>query len=332
MAIALAVLGGQVHRDALSAADVDPPNQPIPSAYPAREEPVSLPGPLGHTDWPRDLVQRLEKQAKGGDGDAAFALNTYYAVNLHDMAKADFWLGRAALLHQPAAERILADALKQGRANHRPFGKTPVEARRRLLESACRTDGHACEERVEDLLHWPRDWAHDWEGTPIKEPSSSDPSLGDYREARRLLARCAQMGVRACWSGLARLLHEGIGGPRDDGAAYFWISLETRCVAPESIGGKQDWKTRELLAVTLTSTELEKCWADVDQFIADYRAGKRTISYPPFGGSSYSHGTAQVSARSADGREVEHRTRLRNRAPSSPSRKSCGKLGGGGDI
>jgi len=190
-------------------------------------------GPL-HSPWPRRKLRILETRATAGDRNAAWELAMYYALRMHDEEREDEWRHRAAGLRHPEAERYVASLIREGITSFALHGDTPQEAVRALLGDACVEQEHSssCYDLAEAL-----------EGGYLGHI--------DAAAARAHYERGPELGDRMCWTVLARRLRDGIGGPVDRGRAYYWISLEARCVDPRSVSGKEAWQLREELAETL---------------------------------------------------------------------------------
>jgi hypothetical protein len=216
----------------------------------------------------------------------------YYAVTLHDEKREGDWLELAAVLRHPEAERWLAYRIRSGEARFKQHGASPQEAVENLLRDACEEQGggSSCYDLAEAL-------ETGYFGVP-------DPS-----EARAALARGAELGNRMCWTRLARWLNDGVGGPVDAEQAYYWISLEARCVDPRS--GEETWTLRNKLAERLTPSSLERQWVAVDSYMAEFRAGKRTIYFDPFLGSAIGDEERKDGQRLANRAERKHRESLR---------------------
>ncbi len=261
-----------------------------PSTPPRRQ---IFPGPLGHERWPDETIRQLEGDAAKGDGQAAWALSVYYGVNLHDGRRSGEWVHRAAVLRNPNAEQETAELIRSG-LSYAPYGDSEPAARQQLLEDACRTNASACRELADSF-----------------DAGSCGGPKPNHKKARLYYQRGAELGDQLSWDRLAAYLHQGLGGPVDEAGAYFWTSIQARCTAPDSVGGKKTWSFRERLAASLPLAELEKQWAAVDQFMAEYYAGIRDMLFPPFFRDMVPDDVAFQSERDADARENEHRSRLR---------------------
>lgn len=262
-----------------------PPPPPEPGVHSA--------DPL-HTPWPVRKLREVETRAAAGDKNAAWDLALYYGLTLHDERREDEWQHRAAVLGHPEAERWTAYMIRRDATAFAPHGDTPQRAVEKLLVDACveQRHGTSC-----------YDLAEAYEAGYFGE---TDPAA-----ARAHYERGAELGDRMCWTTLARRLHEGVGGPAEEARAYYWISLEARCVDPRSVSGKETWQLRETLAESLGLDTLEQQWRAVDSFMADYRAGKRQIYSDPFLGSAIRDDLRREGERLAQRREKAHRASLR---------------------
>lgn len=214
---------------------------------------------------------RLEQKAASGDSSAAMRLWEYYALELHDDGlSGDRWLCRAAELGDPIAQWNLGYSLKEGyRPSHafpecaRQFGKTRKAAIKKLLEASARTVGSACFELAS---------------------AYEDGYFGTRNrvKAREYFALGAQLNDESCWEKLADYYRRGLGGPRDEAEAYYWMSLYARCWSPDNILGEQAWKTREAIAQYLSPAARESAWRRIDAFIAEVAAKKVTPDSPRF--------------------------------------------------
>jgi TPR repeat protein len=262
-----------------------PPPPPPPGA--------DIADPL-HKPWPNEKLRAAQSRAAAGDKAAAWDLAGYYGFTLHDEKREAEWMHRAALLRHPEAERWTAHLIRRGLTGFAAHGATPQDAVEGLLRDSCveQADSSACYDLAE---------AHETGYFGAVDPV----------QARLLLERGAELGNRMCWTRLARRLHDGIGGNADAEAAYYWISLEARCVDPRSISGEETWKLRQMLAATLTLEVLEREWAAVDGYLADYHAGKRQIDSAPFLGSAIPDDERREGERLASRRERAHRSAMR---------------------
>jgi len=266
-----------------------PPGAPVPP-------PPAPPGEIGsaqegHGAWPRDVVRRLERRAAAGDAAAAWELYIYYAAILHRASAMRPGHERATDLRHPEAERWMADSIRRGGSFSR-YGPTAQAAVLQLLTDACEHSGSACNEL----------------GEAYEEGYFGSPDLA---QARVYQERGAELGYRISWKKLARVLRDGTGGPVDLQRAYFWTSLEARCVDPRSVGGEETWKLREELAVGLELQTLEQVWREVDDYMAEHEAGRRPIDYDPFGGATTEARVRRMGIRLAADKERLHRERLR---------------------
>jgi hypothetical protein len=213
---------------------------------------------------------RLEQNAAGGDASAAMRLWTYYAIELHDDGPSgDRWLCRAAELGDAIAQWNLGYSLKEGYRPGQEFpgcarkwGTTRKAAIKKLLDTSARTVGSACFELASA-------YEEGYFGTRNRV------------KARDYFAKGAQLNDESCWEKLADYYRHGLGGPRDEAQAYFWISLYARCLRPDNILGVRAWKTREEIAQHLSSAALESAWQRMDAFIAKITATDFT---PDFAG------------------------------------------------
>jgi hypothetical protein len=132
-------------------------------------------------------------------------------------------------------------------------------------------------------------------------------------KARLYYGHGAQLADRMCWEQLSQFEHEGRGGPRDNAEAYYWIALETRCVDPRSIGGKQSWAQRNEIAKSLPLRELRQQWLRIDDYISRVRSEKIQVHSVPFGKGEYNPDNWQESMRLSDEAEAEHRRQMEER-------------------
>jgi hypothetical protein len=139
------------------------------------------------------------------------------------------------------------------------------------------------------------------------------PSPPDFIEARFYYARGAELGDRMCWEKLSQYFHKGMGGDCDEASAYYWVSLETRCVDPRSIGGKEEWAEREEIAKQLPIKELKHQWERIDEYISQVRAGKISVDSVPFGKGLYYPDESKEGTKLSDEAEAEHRKKLEHR-------------------
>jgi TPR repeat protein len=256
-------------------------------------KPVALMG-NADLDLTPSEISTLAAKANKGDGDDAWRLWMCYDMARSDQQNAEVWLNRAAILHNPNAERVLADAIKNRHHSPGPFGASGAEAYLNLLESAARTDGSACYELASSY-------------------AEGDPLPMDPAKARFYYAQGASLADRTCWVAFSKYLHMGKGGRRDDPSAYYWIGLETRCVHPDSIGGKEEWAEREEIAKSLSLEELKFQWTRIDKYIDQVRAGKITVPDPPFGKGEYFPDESAQATKASDERENQHRKIMESR-------------------
>ena len=276
--------------DQLFSAPPGPPIPPPPGPY------VPDPTQEGHGAWPREVVRRLERRAADGDGSAAWELCLYYSAILHRASAIRPWHERATDLRHPEAQRWMAEEIRKG-ASFSRYGTTPQAAVRQLLADACTKSGSACNDLAEAY-------------------EEGYFGAADLAQARAYQERGAELGYRISWEKLALLLRDGLGGPVDLERAYFWASLEARCVDPRSVSGEETWELREGLAAELDLDALTRQWVAVDSYIADYEAGKRDIYFGPFGKPHSDVADRKEGARFAAAKERAHRERLRKeRAP-----------------
>jgi hypothetical protein len=203
-------------------------------------------------------------------------------------------LKRGAQLKFPEAERWLAHLIKEKQADHKGFGDSPQDAVEKLLKSAARTYATACRELADAYC----------EGYFGKV---------DEVAARIYWEKGANLGDRMCWEELAQALHKGRGGPQDLVEAYYWISLEARCVDPESVGGEETWKVRNQLAAQLSLADLENLWKRIDVFMEMVHANKIIVDSPPFGGTAVKAEAYEAAKKASDEWELRHRKKLRER-------------------
>jgi TPR repeat protein len=203
-------------------------------------------------------------------------------------------LKRAAELQHSEAQRTLAYLIKEYKHSPAGFGSNGPEAVKALLESSSRTAGDACFELASA-------YAEGYFGA------------ADYAKAREYFERGASFGNRMCWTELSRYYRQGIGGPRRDTEAYYWISLEARCVDPRSMGGQATWAAREEIAKTLSIDELQKEWTRIDDYIAKVEAKKLTVDFPPFGSGTIDPKVEAEGRKLSMERENEHRTKWRQK-------------------
>lgn len=230
----------------------------------------------------------LMRQADEGDSAAAWRLYKYYDLERHNEKASEKWLRRAAALDHAQAQRWLAHCIKDYGYSPSGFGDTAQLAVKSLLEKSARTEGDACFDLALAL---------------------SEGYFGDvdHAAARVYLERGANLGDRACWTELSHYYADGRGGPRNNSEAYYWISLEARCVDPRSVGGKETWAAREAIAAYLSLEELERAWVRIDAFISQVAAGTVVVDSAPFlSGMIDPELEAEGRQLSAE-REAEHR-------------------------
>jgi TPR repeat protein len=243
---------------------------------------------------PSDQIAVCTQQADLGDGQAAMRLYYHYDLGLDDSATGERWLKRAVQCQDPNAQRVLASLIKNH--GHKPggFGTNAPQAVYALLESAARSDGSACFDLASAF-------AKGYFG------------MTNQPMARRYFLRGAMLGNRMCWAQLSRYYQNGIGGPCDLPEAYFWISLETRCVDPQSNGGQESWMAREELALNLTLPELQRAWAKIDEYVAEIDAGTLAVCGAPFEAESSDPKDVAAKRELSNQREQDHRDRLTSR-------------------
>jgi TPR repeat protein len=240
---------------------------------------------------------RFEQKAADGDASAAMRLWEYYAIELHDSRAADPWLCRAAELGDATAQWNLGYSIKEHLGLSSPrlpkcarqFGDTPKAAVKRLLEASARSVGSACFELAS---------------------AYEDGYFGARNrvKARKYFAQGANLNDDSCWEKLADYYHRGLGGPRDEAEAYFWISLYARCWSPANIIGERAWKTRDDIAQQLSPAARESAWQRIDAFIAKTTA----IDVPPESAGKSSD-PSRPFLLELQAREDEHRQRLKVR-------------------
>ena len=238
----------------------------------------------------------LEQKAARGDAAAAWRLYHYYALERHDEAASTPWLKRAAALDHAQAQRSLAHLIKDYNYSPDGFGSSGPAAVRRLLERSARSEGDACYEIASA-------YAEGYFGA------------ADHAEARSYFERGARFGNRMCWEELSRYQRDGLGGPRDYSEAYYWISLEARCVDPRSVGGKKTWAAREKIAALLTPDALAQQWTRIDGFMAQLAAKKVRVDSAPFLSGMINPKLEAGGRRFAQRREDEHRKKWRAKTP-----------------
>jgi hypothetical protein len=237
---------------------------------------------------------QLRRQANDGDAAAAWRLYDYYALERHNEKAADPWRRRAAELDHAQAQLSLARDIKDYGGDPSGFGESAQSAVRHLLERSARTEGDACFELASAF-------AEGYFGSP-------EPSL-----ARKYFEHGANFNSRMCWEELARYCHLGIGGPRDEPAAYYWTSLEASCVDPRSVGGEETWTLREEIAAVLSIPELERAWAKADTFMSEVTAGTISVDFAPFLSGMIDPKIEAEGRQAAKDREAEHRKTWRSK-------------------
>lgn len=206
---------------------------------------------------------QLEHKVAAGDAAAAWRLFHYFSLEHHDETAADPWLRRAAELKHPQAQRLLSYLIKDCNYSFVGFGSNSADAVHNLLSEAAKTEGDACYELASA-------YAEGYFGS------------SNQVKARTYYQQGAALNNRMCWERLSYCYRHGLGGPRDDPEAYYWISLEARCVDPRSVGGKETWQAREEIASHLSLAELEREWKRIDAFISQVAAKKITVDSAPF--------------------------------------------------
>jgi hypothetical protein len=237
---------------------------------------------------------QLERKAASGDAAAAWRLYFYHSLEHHDVAAAEPWLRRAAELDHPQAQNSLAYFIKDYNYSPNGFGATAPAAVKNLLERSARTEGNACHELAAA-------YAEGYFGTP------------DHAKARFYFERGACFSHRTCWQKLSHYSRHGLGGPRDDATAYYWISLEARCVDPRSISGQETWTAREEIATHLSLPALEHEWKRIDAFIADVAAKNVTVDFTPFLSGMINPKLEAEGRRLSKQREAEHRKKCKSK-------------------
>ena len=242
---------------------------------------------------------QLERKAASGDAAAAWRLYDYHNLEHHDEAAADPWLRRAAELDHPQAQRLLAYLIKEYERSPKGFGPTAPAAVKNLLERSARTDGGACYDLASA-------YAEGYFGSP------------NYSKARAYFQRGAGFNNRMCWEKLSYYYRHALGGTRDDAEAYYWISLEARCVDPRSMGGQETWRAREEIASHLSLPVLEHEWKRIDAFIRQVTAKTFTFVDAPFLSGTIDPKREAEERRFSQQREDEHREKLKSRNASNP--------------
>lgn len=208
-------------------------------------------------------ISHLQGKAENGDSVSAMKLSNYYAFETHDEKLSEKWLRVAASLKNAEAQKNLAYLIKEYSYSPQPFGKTAEEAVLSLLKQSAETDGGSCY----DLA------------SAYAEGYFGEQNLP---QARFYFLRGSEFNNRMSWTELSRYYRKGLGGPRNDREAYYWISLEARCVDPRSLNGKETWLAREEIASHLSLAQLEEEWKRVDAFISLVYANKSTLDSAPF--------------------------------------------------
>ncbi|MES2597817.1 MAG: tetratricopeptide repeat protein [Verrucomicrobiota bacterium] len=237
--------------------------------------------------------EHLERRAADGDAEAAWHLLIHHELGTGNKKAAELWLRRAAVLKLPKAQSDLASRIKEDSFSPTGFGPNPREAVRSLLERAAQTEGDACNELASA-------YAEGYFGS------------SDHSKARIYFCQGANLHNRACWEELSRYYRHGQGGPRDDGEAYYWISLETRCVDPRSVSGEKSWETREEIASHLSLSEMEREWRRIDAFLSRVAAKEVVIDDYPFLSGAISEKSEVEGRRLSQQREDEHRKKWRS--------------------
>lgn len=254
--------------------------------------------PASFHDHGLDLTQAeraaLAVAAADGDAEAAWRLHLYHAFQLHDDEAGEPWQRRAAELGLATAQVSLASEIRDGWAEPGEFGGDPPSAVRFLLESASRSNGDAC-------FALSQAHADGYFGVP-------DPVA-----ARACLEAGAALNSRQCWEGLAESCRQGVGGPRDEAQAYYWLSLEAACCDPGSVSGEETWTALEELAALLPLRVLESAWQRVDEFIQRLERGEVVVDFAPFLAGMIPEVEVEQSRWAARRRIELHRSAWRNR-------------------
>ncbi len=227
----------------------------------------------------------LAKRANSGDSDAAFKLYKFYDLVQLDREKGIYWLTKAAEEGHVGAQYNL------GYLYIYDERYKDLEKAKYWLKKAAPSSGMAC-------------------SVLANAYSKGYFGMKDFAAARSYFILGAGEGNRMCWQKLAEYLHAGIGGKKDDSKAYYWISLEARCVDPRSIGGKETWQLREEIAQNLPLAELEKQWRRVDKYIQLVRSKKVAVYSSAFLEGEVKKETSDEGVKLADEREKEHRNAL----------------------
>ncbi|PAW79245.1 MAG: hypothetical protein B9S32_04635 [Verrucomicrobia bacterium Tous-C9LFEB] len=245
-------------------------------------------------DLKEDELKSLKQKAEIGDAEAAWRIHLYYAIELHEGNSSNDWARRAAKLGHPQGQRIVADGIKRSRESYEGFGATAQDAVRNLLEKASRSSSQAGYEL----------------GSAYAEGYFGKP---DPMQARYYFNQSAEMGDSMAWRKMAEYCHHGVGGPRDDSSAYYWISLDARCVHPGSIGGKEIWALRNEISTSLSLAQFEQQWKRIDAYIANVRSGKVKLPSPPFLKGLIKSKDSDEGEVLADKQEAEHREQMRKK-------------------
>jgi hypothetical protein len=244
------------------------------------------------TDLSATERTQLERKAASGNAAAAWDLSMFYRFHSVYMEASDRWMLRAVELDHAQAQRSLADMIKDRNYSPKGFGVTAPDAVKHLLERSSRTEGNACYELAS---------------------AYSEGYFGskDQAQARSYFERGAGFADRTCWVKLSDYYRRGLGGPRNDSEAYYWISLEARCVDPRSWSGKETWTAREEIAGHLALAELEAAWKRIDAFMAQVAAKIVKLDTPPFLSGMIDPKIEAEGRRLSQQREDEHRNRWR---------------------
>jgi hypothetical protein len=191
-------------------------------------------------------LKELKQKVASGDADAAWRVWMYYATGHH--GETEPWLLRAVELKHPGAQRMIASHIKSGRRSPIGFGTNAPTAVLSLLEQASQTNGGACYELASA-------YAEGYFGS------------NDQQKARSWFQRGAKLNESMCWKKLSQYCRNGIGGPKNDSEAYYWISLYARFTDPRSGGGKEAWAAREEIATEMPLPTLEHEWEKIDASI-----------------------------------------------------------------
>jgi hypothetical protein len=261
---------------------------PIPKGWSSRPQYVN--GNSGLELSQSETTYLTDKAAKG-DGSAAWRLYICYVFTRPYPPTVDMWLCRAAALGNSNGELELARAIKERHHSPEAFGTTGPEAFRKLLEHASLNNGQACYDLASACCE-------NYLGAP------------DLTKARFYFERGSELGDRMCWAKYSQLCHQAVGGDRDESSAYYWISLETRCVDPRSIGGKKAWSFRNEVADTLPIEELRRQWMRIDEYISRVRAGKVFVFFVPFGKGEIKSELSDEGLKLSDEAEAQHRQRM----------------------